>query len=136
MTRDATVGLSAIAGTTLAVSQHLVAWIPGRSITSEYLLRVLRAMEPWLHLLSIGATIKTIGMDDIKSLEMPVPPLVEQQSIVEFLQQATARLEQLIERSERSIDLLKERRAALIAAAVTGQIDVRADLPEEQPEPT
>ena len=38
---------------------------------------------------------------------------------------ATARLDALLSKTERSIELLKERRAALITAAVTGQIDLR-----------
>ena len=56
---------------------------------------------------------------------MPVPSLQEQVKISTFLAQETNRLDALRAEAERAIALLKERRAALIAAAVTGQIDVR-----------
>ncbi len=52
------------------------------------------------------------------------PPLVEQQAIAAFLDRECARIDMLIERVEQAIVLLRERRSALIAAAVTGQIRV------------
>lgn len=55
---------------------------------------------------------------------MPVPPLEEQRDIVAYIKQETAKLDALREATERTIGLSKERRAALIAAAVTGQIAV------------
>ena len=45
--------------------------------------------------------------------------------IIEFLQSENSRLEALSSNTTRAIDLLKERRTALISAAVTGKIDVR-----------
>ncbi len=55
---------------------------------------------------------------------LPVPPLSEQQEIVTFLNNECKKLENLKAATQRTADLLKERRSALIAAAVTGQIDV------------
>ncbi|PKQ10851.1 MAG: restriction endonuclease subunit S [Alphaproteobacteria bacterium HGW-Alphaproteobacteria-1] len=54
----------------------------------------------------------------------PVPPLQEQQQIVEHISAETARIDRLRTATENSIALLKERRAALIAAAVTGQLEI------------
>lgn len=54
----------------------------------------------------------------------PVPPLEEQRVIGAYIESETAKLSTLAEATERTITLLKERRAALIAAAVTGQIEV------------
>jgi type I restriction enzyme, S subunit len=59
-------------------------------------------------------------------VKLPVPPRAEQLEIVERIERVTARLKNLISTTERSIDLLREKRAALITAAVTGKIDVRA----------
>jgi type I restriction enzyme S subunit len=56
---------------------------------------------------------------------LPVPPVEEQADIVAFIAAETARLDGLSAATERTIALLKERRAALIAAAVTGAIDLR-----------
>jgi type I restriction enzyme S subunit len=58
-------------------------------------------------------------------MSLPVPPIEEQHQIVEKLRSDTAAMERTQELAERSIALLHERRSALIAAAVTGQIDVR-----------
>ena len=52
--------------------------------------------------------------------------MVEQLAIVEYIADSTVRLDNLRAATERTISLLKERRAALIAAAITGQIDTGA----------
>jgi type I restriction enzyme S subunit len=53
------------------------------------------------------------------------PPLAEQTAIAEFLDTELAKFDTLTAEAQRAIDLLQERRTALISAAVTGQIDVR-----------
>lgn len=57
-------------------------------------------------------------------VSLPVPPLREQRQIVSYLSDEGSRLDRLKAAAERTIALLKERRAALIAAAVTGRIDL------------
>lgn len=54
----------------------------------------------------------------------PVPPLDEQEQIVARIAEERMKIDKLATATERSIGLLKERRSALIAAAVTGQIDI------------
>ncbi|QNN45642.1 restriction endonuclease subunit S [Thermomonas brevis] len=61
----------------------------------------------------------------IKEFWLALPLIDEQQQIVEFLDAETAKLDALKAEAQRGIELLKERRNALIAAAVTGKIDVR-----------
>ncbi len=56
---------------------------------------------------------------------MALPPVPEQRSIVRRLEQETVRLDNVAEKARHSLILLKERRTALISAAVTGKIDVR-----------
>lgn len=58
-------------------------------------------------------------------LELALPGFHEQQAIVVFLDSELAKLDTLTAEAQRAIDLLAERRTALISAAVTGQIDVR-----------
>ncbi len=53
------------------------------------------------------------------------PDLDEQRRIAAYLDEQTAKIDALIAETERFIELSRERRAALITAAVTGQIDVR-----------
>jgi len=65
-----------------------------------------------------------IRFSDFGEMFIPVPPPREQRSIVERISIDLSRVDVLRSATERTITLLKERRAALIAAAVTGQIDV------------
>jgi len=68
---------------------------------------------------------KRVPDDFIKDFRQPVPTLQEQRAIAAFLDRETARIDALIEKIRKSIDLLREYRTALITAAVTGKIDVR-----------
>ena len=57
------------------------------------------------------------------------PPIEEQEAIADFLDEGRSRFETLIEKAEDAVELLQERRTALISAAVTGKIDVRGWKP-------
>lgn len=74
---------------------------------------------------NIQATIQNVSGEKYSNLWLALPPVIEQQRIVEFLEGACTRFEALRVKTERSIVLLRERRSALITAAVTGQIDLR-----------
>ena len=58
------------------------------------------------------------------STDVPLPPLAEQKQIVARIAEERVKIDKLATATERSIALLKERRSALIAAAVTGQIEI------------
>ena len=66
-----------------------------------------------------------LGLDQVRSLVVSLPPLSEQSAIVAHLDEQTAKLDALTAEAQRAIVLLKEHRSALISAAVTGKIDVR-----------
>lgn len=126
LSRDATVGRTAIMGTPMATSQHFAAWVCGPDLDPEYLWVLFEdAMQPFFDSFQNGSTIRTIGMGDLKAFRIPLPPLDEQRRIVQFLDGETAKIDELIAESERFIELSRERRSAVITAAVTGQIDVR-----------
>ncbi len=61
----------------------------------------------------------------IAKIKLPVPPLNEQVAIIDALNSKVASMDELRGNAESAIALLKERRSALIAAAVTGKVDVR-----------
>jgi type I restriction enzyme S subunit len=127
-TRDATVGLCAITTREMAVSQHIIGWICEDNLLPEYLLNVTKAMDQELDRLTMGATISTVGMEDIKKLKMPLPPIEEQEDIVEYLNEELEKFDESIEKIREGIERLKEYRTALITEAVTGQIDVRGEV--------
>ena len=67
-----------------------------------------------------------VGIKDLQSTKIAVPPVHEQTAIATFLDRETTKLDTLMTEARTAITLLQERRTALISAAVTGQIDVRA----------
>jgi type I restriction enzyme S subunit len=71
------------------------------------------------------ATIAHLTAEALRRYHFAFPPHDEQSAIVYFLDSETAKLDTLTAEAQRAIELLKERRAALISAAVTGKIDVR-----------
>nr|WP_245188022.1 restriction endonuclease subunit S [Frateuria flava] len=72
-----------------------------------------------------GVSVPHISPDQIASFVIALPPNDEQRKIIEFLDEELGRLTRLCWQSEQAVQLLKERRSALISAAVTGKIDVR-----------
>lgn len=100
---------------------------PGKDITRDFLLTYLNsgAAQVYFDLMAKGATFKEITLDALRRTPVLLPPRDEQAEIDQFIAQHIGRLDQLWQLSERSIGMLKERRSALITAAVTGQIDLR-----------
>ena len=68
--------------------------------------------------------LKRVSPDIIREHHVLLPPRESQRIIADYLDRETKRIDALVAEKERSIELLKERRAALITAAVTGQISV------------
>lgn len=68
---------------------------------------------------------QSLKFEDVRRLPVLIPPVGEQSEITNTINAGTARIDALVEKTEQSITLLKERRAAFITAAVTGQIDLR-----------
>ncbi|MCH0538157.1 restriction endonuclease subunit S [Streptomyces sp. MUM 203J] len=123
--RTASAGYAGVMGEDMATSQDFVTWTCGPRLNPYYLLWCLRAMRPdLLGRLAMGSTHKTIYVPDLQMLRIPLPPLDEQGRIVESIRWQNARIDVLVDKVRRQIDLLNERRQALITAAVTGQFDV------------
>jgi restriction endonuclease S subunit/uncharacterized protein YwgA len=124
LSRTASVGFAAIMATDMATTQDFAAWVPGPKVRSKFLYYVLRAMRSEFRRLMMGSTHQTIYMPDIRSFRTPLPPLAEQDRIIAALDASIGRYRQATAKIQASINRLREYRAALITAAVTGQIDV------------
>lgn len=74
------------------------------------------------------STINQLTASTLHSFKIALPPEEEQQQIISFLERTTTRIDAMISKSRESIALMKERRAAVISAAVTGRIDVRTGI--------
>lgn len=91
---------------------------------------VVLGSRRWRDLIELEATgashsMLNVSQSDIVNLPMPLPALDDQRRILARLDEQTAKIGSLIAETERFIDLSRERRSALITAAVTGRIDVR-----------
>lgn len=103
------------------------------------------AMNVWVgrqqvDLASYGAAQKQFNVSDAIEFIFPVPSINEQNDIADFVQKTLSKFDDLTQKALKQIELLQERRTALISAAVTGKIDVRdwvapdtqkAEKPEE-----
>ncbi len=66
-----------------------------------------------------------VGISDLKKIKIAIPAMAEQLRVIEYLQSKISKLNDIADRSQAAINLMQERRTALISAAVTGKIDVR-----------
>ena len=74
-----------------------------------------------------GSAVPSMTQEDLHNIYFSTPFKEEQQSIANYLDDKTSKIDNLISKSIKAIELLKEKRTALISSAVTGKIDVRGD---------
>lgn len=100
--------------------------------SSDFIQFVLRSkiVIEQLKGIMVGSTFKRVNVEDIRDLQVPLPSPKEQVEIAEFIERENGTLDLLETEAMHATHLLKERRSALITAAVTGQIDVRNLTPE------
>ena len=73
-----------------------------------------------------AARQQRVPEDFVRDFKVRTPQLPQQRAIADYLDRETAKFDALVAAIKGTIVLLKERRSPLIAAAVTGQIDIRA----------
>jgi type I restriction enzyme S subunit len=71
-----------------------------------------------------GGTRQRISRDQLGFAPVPLPPIATQRAIADYLDRETARIDALVERIDRQVAFLQERRQALITAAVTGELEI------------
>ncbi len=81
-----------------------------------------------VEIVQYGAAQKQFNISHAVDFAFPFPPLPEQAAIAAYLDEETAKLDALVGKVEEAVERLQEYRTALITAAVTGKIDVRANL--------
>lgn len=109
------------------INQHLAFIHPQQSLLLPWFLKwTLFAAYDFLRSISddAGGTKGALTCEEVANLRVPVPPVEEQAVILAKIATSVERLDSLRAVAKNTISLLKERRSALIAAAVTGHIDV------------
>ncbi|WP_312479097.1 restriction endonuclease subunit S [Stutzerimonas nitrititolerans] len=100
-------------------------------LSSEYayLLVTSKGVVSELSLESKGSTMENLNTETLGRVRLPLPPLSEQEAILEHVHEIAGQFAALMNEAEDGIKLITERRSALISAAVTGKIDVRGWQP-------
>ena len=112
------------------VNQHVCVLRPNKQQDkSEFLAYSLesRSLQDQIFNNENGVSRDALNFEQIGDLLFARPAISEQQAIADFLDRETAKLDALVAKVQEAIDRLKELRTALISAAVTGRIDVRAE---------
>ena len=119
----APIGHLAIAGTSVCTNQGCRSLVFRHSADETYFYFHLHAAKPVLQAAGRGSTFKELASEDLESVHLSIPPLDEQRTIADFLDRETAKIDALVARKERLIELLQEKRTALITRAVTRGLD-------------
>jgi restriction endonuclease S subunit len=113
----------------VTLNQDMRALITSDEIVPRYLARFIEGnQQQLLHVWSKeGATVESLESNWVANTQLRIPPKEIQRAIADFLDRETAKIDSLVAKVEQAIERLQEYRTALITAAVTGKIDVRAE---------
>lgn len=128
LTKRAPIGQLAILAREACSNQGCFLLAPFSRTDSRFYYYWLSVQKDRLQSLGRGSTFMELSTDDLKSLKVPCPELNEQQIIADYLDRETARIDALVLAKERVLDLLAEKRRALIIRAVTRGINPNVRL--------
>ncbi|MEN4054085.1 restriction endonuclease subunit S [Sulfurimonas sp. NWX79] len=94
-------------------------------VFEKYLYYCSKIFSSELKKYSTGLKVFRFNIDDLKNIFISLPSLQEQEEIANYIDDKTSKIDILITKATKAIELLKERRTVLISAVVTGKIDVR-----------
>jgi type I restriction enzyme, S subunit len=110
----------------------IVGLVPRDRTNIDFLFYLMQALKPSLIQNATVSTQMNLNADQIARIMVVCPPLHEQIEIVNFVEANLNLFNRLSEKAQNAQDLLKEHRQALITAAVTGKIDVRGLVTDEE----
>ncbi len=112
-----------VLGTAACIDNNMMCVQPKDKVSSRFLFWALEMVQfDWL--VNPGAVPST-SEGAMGNYKLAFPPAEEQSAVANYLDRETAQIDALVAKAREMIDVLKERRQALISAAVTGKIDVR-----------
>lgn len=108
------------------INQHLCLIRPNADVVPAFLGVLLKSNlgQTYFDFSQYGLK-QGLSLEDVREAPVLLPPLAEQVEILREVETESTKFDTLTAEAQRAIDLLQERRTALISAAVTGQIDVR-----------
>ncbi len=121
----ASVGYASILGVDAVTNQAILGLITTDTLNNKFFMNYLNSIRESVLQEASSNTQDNINAEKVRRIPLLCPPLEEQQAIADYLDTETAKIDALIEHAKDDIVLLKELRAATIADAVLGRIDVR-----------
>lgn len=111
----------------VTVNQDMKVLQPIAEVRAKYLYYFFEGLGPSLLpiIQKVGATVESINMAALRNLQVTVPPLTEQDEIIDYLDRTLAQIDALVTTVRANIEDMKLLRSTLITAATTGKIDVR-----------
>jgi type I restriction enzyme S subunit len=119
----APIGHLALAGVDLCTNQGCRSLVLRQGESRRFFFHELMAARPELESLGQGSTFRELAKGMLEDIGLAEPPEPEQRAIAAFLDRETARIDALVAKKERLIELLQEQRTALITRAVTKGLD-------------
>lgn len=129
----ATLGKVAYTEADCSGNQQLNCVIPSEVVLGKFLAITLNTFSEVMKMLSNSSTLGILNQTKTGEIYLPIPPIEEQRQILAYIKNETDRIDNLIAKYNRELELLEEYRASLISHAVTGKIDVRSLLETSQP---
>lgn len=124
----ATLGKVSEAGVPLTTNQAILGLLPEVNFEKRFLHWVLTGIESYVKYTASSNTQDNLNSEKVSNLPIVVPFFEEQTAIANFLDRETAKIDTLIAKQERMIELLNEKRSALISHAVTKGIDLNVKM--------
>ena len=112
-------GATAIVTSPLISNQTFIGIIPSRKLLPDYIYYLMQVAKDHLDSIATGSIQQYLSRNDFSRLRIPIFPVQEQRAITDFLDREATRLDELIAKKQRLIELLQEQRTALITHTVT-----------------
>lgn len=119
LSKRAPIGQLAVLRVPACSNQGCLLLVPRSDSDSRYFYYWLTCRTKYLQALGRGSTFMELSIDDLKSVSVPDFPPSQQRIIGDYLDRETARLDALVAAKERTLEMLEEKRQALISQAVT-----------------
>ncbi len=124
----APVGAMNISNKNYAIGRGLCAIGVTNNSYRAYLWWLMLNIKVELDSISTGSTYEAVSVEQVNNSTVSLPPLQEQKTIASYLDKATTKIDTLIEKQTKLIELLKEKRQAVISSAVTRGLDASVPM--------
>lgn len=126
--KRAPIGKVVIASEELCTNQGCFGCIPAKELSNNYFYYLIGILEPQYNLLGSGSTFLEISAKEFSSFRLLFPSIEEQETIAEYLDEVTGKIDALVDEKQAQVDELRAYRTSLITETVTRGLNSNAPL--------